>query len=114
MFGLAKRLLQPGRYLLLSLYVMFFLFRFALALLDVPKVRLIERAVCEQYYRKHPPTGDALLKGIPENQCKLLPIQVEVATVTGWRLSLDAVPGSPLLFNRVQADTFLWQLNAYI
>ena len=29
---------------------------------------------------------------VPEGQCKLVPIQAEVALITGWRMSLDAIP----------------------
>ena len=29
---------------------------------------------------------------MPERQCKLVPIQAEVALITGWRMSLDAIP----------------------
>jgi len=93
MVGATKRPRQPRRYLLLSLYAIFFLFRFALALLDVPKVRLIERGACEQYYRSHSLLFKVPYAIIPETQCKLSPIQAEVSFVTGWRLSLNALPG---------------------
>lgn len=87
-----QRMLKPRMYLVLYLYALFYLFRFALALVDVPKVRLIEHAVCQRYYRSHHHAESTSEYGIPESQCKLVPIQAEVALITGWRMSLDAVP----------------------
>ena len=83
----------PKLYLIISLYALFYLFRFALALVDIPKVRLIEHAVCQRYYRSHPLAEGGAEYSMPERQCKLVPIQAEVALVTGWRMSLDAIPG---------------------
>ena len=93
MLWTTKFLPKHGSSVLLSLYLIFFLFRFALVLLDVPKVRLIEQVVCQQYFQAHPPLNIDVTGLIPETQCKLLPIQKEVATITGWRLSFDALPG---------------------
>ena len=87
-----QRVLSPKVFLILHLYGLFYLFRFALALVDVPKVRLIEYAVCQQYYRSYPHAKGASDISIPEMQCKLEPIQAEVALITGWRMSLDAIP----------------------
>ena len=69
-------------------YALFYLFRYSIAIADVPRVRLIEYAICQRYYRQYSKEDSH----VPESQCKQLPIQVELATITGWRLSLDALP----------------------
>ena len=80
-----------------SIYILFYLFRSSGAVVDVPRVRLIEHAVCQRYYR-------LLREGhgnVPESKCKLLPTQVEVATITGWQLSLDAVPSTSTVYDQL-------------
>lgn len=53
------------------------------ALEDVPEVRLLEMAVCRDYYRLHDPSviGDPPLAYIDERLCKLNEIQVELAYI---------------------------------
>ena len=83
-------------YLLVSLYALFYLFRFSRALVNIPKVRLIELAVCQRYYRLQPEWSGTLAKDIPENLCKILPIQTELSTILGWRSSFEAIPSEYL------------------
>ena len=90
-FESLKGSMGPKLYPIISLYALLYLFRFAIDLVDIPKVRLIEHAVCQRYYRSHPLAGGAEFS-VPERQCKLEPIQAEVALITGWRMSLDAIP----------------------
>lgn len=74
---------------LAMIFVVFYGFRFALALLDVPKVRLVERAICRRYYR----SSDPLDGNIPEEQCKIPIVQTELARIIGYKLTFDAIPG---------------------
>ena len=76
---------------IISLHALLYLFYFAVYLLEIPKVRLIEHAVCQRY-RSHPLAEGGAEYNVPERQCKLVPIQAEVALITGWRMSLDAIP----------------------
>ena len=76
----------------ISLYALLYLFCFAVNLVDIPKVRLIEHAVCQRYYHSHPLAEVGAEYNVPERRCKLVPIQAEVALITGWRMSLDAIP----------------------
>ena len=92
MFQSLKGMIRPKLYPIISLYVLLYLFRFAINLVEIPKVRLIEHAVCQRYYRSHPLAEGGAEYSIPERQCKLVPIQAEVALITGWRMSLDAIP----------------------
>lgn len=77
---------------IISLHALLYLFCFAVYLLEISKVRLIEHAVCQRYYRSHPLAEVGAEDNVPERQCKLVPIQAEVALITGWRISLDAIP----------------------
>ena len=87
-----KGMVRPKLYPVISLYVLLYLFRFAINLVEIPKVRLVEHAVCQRYYRLHPLAGSGADYSVPERQCKVVPIQAEVALITGWRISLDAIP----------------------
>ena len=61
-------------------------------MVDIPKVRLIEHAACQSYYHSHPLAEGGAEYSVPERECKVVPIQAEVALITGWRMSLDAIP----------------------
>ena len=82
----------PKLYPIISLYALLYLFRCALNLVDIPKVRLIEHAACQSYYHSHPLAEGGAEYSVPERECKVVPIQAEVALITGWRMSLDAIP----------------------
>ena len=82
--------------LLVSLYALFYLFKFSRALVNVPKVRLIELAVCQRYYQHQPGWSGTLAEDIPEKLCKILPVQTELSTILGWRSSFEAIPSEYL------------------
>jgi hypothetical protein len=75
---------------IIYIYVIYFFSNFAGVLLDVPTIRLFERAVCAKWYRSHAPHD---LNDIDERFCKISPVQSEVAFLVGWRVSFDALPG---------------------
>lgn len=86
--------------LLVCAYAVFTLTGFAGMLLDVPLVRLLERAACQDYYLKHPqlssPSSNAVTlfsNTIDETRCKLVPIQSRVATLLGGKAAFDAGAG---------------------
>lgn len=54
MFKSLKELIKPKLFPIIVLRALQYVFRFALNLLGIPKVRLIEHAVCQRYYRSHP------------------------------------------------------------
>ncbi|KUJ16722.1 MFS general substrate transporter [Mollisia scopiformis] len=83
---------DSGLQLVVTVYILSYMFRLVNELQNVPRIRLLERAVCEVYYRKHL-TGTSLTDGIPELRCKNPTIQNEVVLIMGWKISLDALPG---------------------
>ena len=91
-FKSLKELIRPKLFPIISLYALLYVFRFAINLLGIPKVRLIEHAVCQRYYLPHPLAVGGAEYSVPDRQCKIVPIQAEVAVITGWRMSLDAIP----------------------
>jgi hypothetical protein len=54
-----------------------------------PTIRLLENAICSQYYHHEPNIGD-----IKESMCKTPPIQSRLAHVRGALSLFDAVPGN--------------------
>lgn len=86
-------------YILACIFVLFLINQFCIILLEVPRVRLFERVICDRYYKDH---DERLLvarlqiredSGSKEELCKLPEIQSELATVIGIKTALDAIPG---------------------
>lgn len=76
-------------------YICIFLLKFTLTfyttIFDLPLVRLVERAVCVEYYKAQASGPD--WQDVQENMCKIVPIQNKLAYVLGFRLSFYALPG---------------------
>jgi hypothetical protein len=49
-----------------------------------PLMRLLEDVICRKYYESTEPAGIGLSLPIPEENCKLPPIQSELAIFRGW------------------------------
>ena len=65
-------------------------------LLEVPRVRLFEQVICQQYYRQHPrPNADGQSDNNERSglDCSIPVIQSELAAVIGIKTAMDAVPG---------------------
>ena len=56
-------------------------------------LRMTEAAVCRRYYLLHNPLLVDFSDDVPELQCKLDPIQEELAKITGWSAALAAILG---------------------
>lgn len=67
---------------------------FHVYLLELPLVRLVERAICQDYYKGLPLGPD--WHHVDESLCKLPQIQIKVAYILGFRISFNAVPGTAL------------------
>lgn len=86
-------------YILACIFVLFLINQFCIILLEVPRVRLFERVICDRYYSDHDdrlPAATTLQvrdSGSKEELCKLPEIQSELATVIGTKSALDAIPG---------------------
>jgi hypothetical protein len=58
----------------------------------VPITRILEGIICHSYYEHHPDLVD--FKGpIPEEMCKISPVQGELAMLKGWSGLFDCLPG---------------------
>lgn len=90
---------QRSYYILACIFVLFLINQFCIILLEVPRVRLFERVICDRYYNDHDerPLAATTLQvrhsGSKEELCKLPEIQSELATVIGIKTALDAIPG---------------------
>ncbi|KAI5865370.1 major facilitator superfamily domain-containing protein [Durotheca rogersii] len=73
---------------------------FGSSLLNTPEVRLLEMALCRDYYRTNDPSviGPPPLSYVDEENCKVDSIQVELAYIMATRSLLSAIPGIFLTF----------------
>lgn len=71
-----------------------FLSSFAKHVIEVPVIRLLEIAICNQYYRGR--IVDA--QDISEKLCKVAPVQGKLSVLVGWKFSFDALPGEGTTF----------------
>lgn len=86
-------LLHDETPILLCTFALYILASFAKHVIEVPSIALFEQTICTQYYRQH---GNAAAYDTEEfagSLCKVVPVQDKLATVVGWKLSFDAVPG---------------------
>ncbi|KAI1733385.1 major facilitator superfamily domain-containing protein [Xylaria scruposa] len=65
------------------------------ALVDAPELRMLEMAICRDYYLTHDPSviGPPPLSYVDERLCKLKDIQVELAYIVATKSLLMTVPG---------------------
>ncbi|KAH8588375.1 major facilitator superfamily domain-containing protein [Bisporella sp. PMI_857] len=61
-------------------------------LMRAPSMRMMEDIICSHYYRSHDPTRYSLSIPIPEADCKIPPVQAEVAFLRGWDVTLSSLP----------------------
>jgi hypothetical protein len=68
------------------------------SLVDTPEVRLLEMAVCRDYYRKHDPSviGEPPLSYVDEKLCKVNEIQSDLAYIRAVKSLLMTIPGEDL------------------
>lgn len=57
-----------------------------------PITRILESIICHSYYERHPDLVG--FEGrIPEEMCKISPVQGELAMLKGWSSLFDCLPG---------------------
>jgi hypothetical protein len=80
------------------------------AMSGIPEVRLLEMAVCRDFYRVHDPAviGPPPLSYIDEHLCKLDVIQSHLAYLRATKSILDMLPGMLIL---LQLRSFLLCIN---
>ena len=57
---------------------------FALSIIDVPNIAIVERAICIQHYQD---------PSIDEAACKRSDIQIALANTLGWKLTFNSLAG---------------------
>lgn len=77
-------------YNIARLAIVIFLYTFNYYLLVIPTQQLYENAICREYYKDRVWTT---LQNPNENRCKVPQIRSRLATLLGWKMSFDAVPG---------------------
>lgn len=85
---------RSERSIVFTISSLYFLVNLTWYFLEVPTVRLLEYAVCQQYYRSHPHGIGILQEAVGERFCKVEAIQAKVAILTGGEISLDAMSGT--------------------
>ena len=90
------RLSSSSRTLLLATTILFLLESADLLLLP-PKIRLLEAKLCRKYYESTEPPIVSLAKGdVEEKLCKIPEIQAHLASIRGWQVIWDAIPGKTI------------------
>ena len=75
---------------LTSLAVVILFYIFSNYMLVIPTLRLYEDAICRDYYSERDGTD---LPDIDESLCKISIVQNRLATLVGWNMGLQAIPG---------------------
>ncbi|KEY71913.1 hypothetical protein S7711_09116 [Stachybotrys chartarum IBT 7711] len=102
--------LPPYLYTVVLLFILVLVTGFGSSLLNTPEVRLLEMALCRDFYRVHDPSviGAPPLSYVDEERCKVDSVQVELAYVVATRSLLSAIPGTPAVLLRL---TFLQAMH---
>lgn len=82
--------------MLSCIFLLFLINQFCFALLEVPRIRLLEKVICYQYYQDRPPSGfggQQIQTRLIDLDCKLPEIQSELANVVGILTACNAIPG---------------------
>jgi len=72
------------------LIISFFLVEIGDYMMRAPLARILENIVCRKYYES---TSSFIVLPIPEENCKVGPIQRELAMLKGWDITISCVPG---------------------
>lgn len=80
------------RLTLIKAYIVDFIANLAFQILVPAQTRIYEQAICLQWYNANEPDDIPSSGVIPEERCKLAPIQQELASLKGWYETFDAAP----------------------
>ncbi|KAI0399865.1 major facilitator superfamily domain-containing protein [Xylaria palmicola] len=85
------------------LYLLYFSFRFAHYLLEVPTIRMIEYAACKRELSPALRPTTYTPSGPDGVRCNTTSIQTQISAIIGWKLSFDALAGllSIMYFGRM-------------
>lgn len=90
---------SPYSYTVVLIFGLVLIAGFSSSLLNAPEVRLLEMAVCRDYYRVNDPSliGPPPLSYVDEQLCKVDSIQADLAYIMATRSLLSAIPGQSLV-----------------
>lgn len=91
--------LSPHSFTIFCIFALALGASFTMRLLEIPQVRALERAICNDHYRHSSPeiSVSQTSDDIDEARCKLEAIQSSLAYLTGWKLAFDSTPGTASL-----------------
>lgn len=69
------------------------LFEFAEFMMVVPRIHFYESIACSRFYQMHEPSYMGAAVSAPGRNCKNNRVQSEVASLIGYQLFFDAIPG---------------------
>ena len=61
-------------------------------MMRAPFLRILEDIVCRNFYESTAPFGSHVTLPIPEDECKIAPVQARVAMIKGWDSALSCIP----------------------
>lgn len=70
-----------------------FVIQVADSMTKAPLMRLLEAVICRKYYKSAELADIDLSLPIPEENCKLPPIQSQLAIFKGWDMVISCIPG---------------------
>jgi len=76
---------KPFDKLILYFMIIHFLLGFCQIILVAPLIRLFENSICMSHY-------GFPVNGVEESLCKIIEIQGPLATIRGWKSTLDTIP----------------------
>lgn len=62
-------------------------------MMRAPLTRMLEDIICRAYYKAMVPSAIDLTLPIPEDNCKIPPVQSELAMLKGWDVTFSCIPG---------------------
>lgn len=63
------------------------------AILATPRLRLLESNVCRSHYEYFKPTAiNSSTNNVPEDLCKIEPVQADLASLLGWDFFFQNLP----------------------
>ena len=77
----------------LKLYAIVFFVNIASQILGPAQTQIYESIYCFQWYERHNITGIPVDGRIPEEYCKIAPVQTEISILKGWLEFFIAAPG---------------------
>ncbi|KAK6533318.1 hypothetical protein TWF694_002269 [Orbilia ellipsospora] len=83
---------RKALFIIILFIIILFVFDFADSMFQAPIVRIYEDIICRNYFDAHQPELNHSGRQIPEEQCKIPPVQKELALIRGMEPVFDAIP----------------------